>query len=48
MSYYYNSAGQRFDLPERPLEPPDCWGSEEPEEEYGREEDGPVGEFDRS
>ena len=24
MSHYYNAAGQRFDLPERPLEPPDC------------------------
>lgn len=24
MSYYYNAAGQRFPLPERPLEPPDC------------------------
>lgn len=35
MSYYYNSAGQRFLLPERPLELPDCWGakSEEPCEE---------------
>ena len=24
--YYYNGAGQCFPLPERPLEPPDCWG----------------------
>ena len=23
MNYYYNAAGQRFELPERPLEPPD-------------------------
>lgn len=23
MSYYYNAAGQRYPLPERPLEPPD-------------------------
>lgn len=22
MSWYYNAAGQRFELPERPLEPP--------------------------
>lgn len=29
MSYYYNTAGQRFELPERPLEPPDV---NEPEE----------------
>ncbi len=26
MSYYYNTAGQRFDLPERPLEPPEARG----------------------
>lgn len=25
MSFYYNGAGQRFELPERSLEPPDCW-----------------------
>lgn len=33
MSYYYNTAGQRFPLPERPLEPPDCWVEEVPEDE---------------
>ena len=25
MSYYYNTAGQQFEFPERPLEPQDCW-----------------------
>lgn len=30
MSYYYNAAGQRFPLPERPLEPPDVWVKNEP------------------
>lgn len=25
MAWYYNGAGQRYELPERPLEPPDCW-----------------------
>lgn len=25
MSFYYNGAGQRLPLYERPLEPPDCW-----------------------
>lgn len=41
MCYYYNAAGQRFELPERPLEPPDCRRDEpaEPEEEeYDRGE----------
>lgn len=34
MSYYYNGAGQRFELPERPLEPPDvnCPEAEGPKE----------------
>lgn len=40
MSYYYNAAGQRFPLPERPLEPPDC---REPEVEP---EADPVLDFD--
>lgn len=31
--YYYNMAGQRFILPERQLEPPDCWAEEEPKDE---------------
>lgn len=31
--YYYNTIGQRFYLPERPLEPPDDWGEEGKEEE---------------
>lgn len=29
--YYTNMAGQRFQLAERPIEPPDCWEEEEPE-----------------
>ncbi len=35
MSWYYNPAGQRLALYDRPLEPPDCWqeGAAEPEEE---------------
>lgn len=40
MSWYYNAAGQRCELPEGPLEPPDCWvrrydeyGDDAPEEE---------------
>lgn len=42
LSYYTNMAGQRFGLPDRPLEPQDCWGAEpsEPnEEDYNEEED---------
>lgn len=31
--YYYNMIGQRFILPERPLEPPDCWAEEEQEDD---------------
>ena len=31
MSCYYNGAGQRFRLPERLLEPPDCWAQEAPD-----------------
>ena len=31
MSYYYNMAGQRFELAEQPLEPPDVnWMENEP------------------
>lgn len=30
---YYNTIGQAFYLPERPLEPPDDWGEEGEEEE---------------
>lgn len=30
MSLYSNMAGQSFVLPERPLEPPDCWQEETP------------------
>lgn len=40
MSWYYNAAGQRCELPERPLEPPerpleppDCWARRY--DEYG-------------
>lgn len=52
MSYYYNAAGQRFALPERPLEPPDSWVEDEPdeecdEEEYDRVEDEMNGKFNR-
>lgn len=36
--YYYNAVGQRFTLPERPLEPPDCWAEE------GQEDDGEMNE----
>lgn len=30
---YYNMIGQRFYLPQRPIEPPDAWGEEGDEEE---------------
>lgn len=30
MAWYYNGAGQRYELPERPLEPPDCWRPKSP------------------
>lgn len=48
--YYYNTAGRRFVLQERPLEPPDCFAEEEleyDEEEYDRVEDEANGKFDR-
>jgi len=35
--HYINTAGQRFPLPERPSEPPDCWEKEE-YDEWGDEE----------
>lgn len=36
--FYYNAAGQRFPLPERPLEPPDCRiPEEEPETDPAQE-----------
>lgn len=50
MTYYYNAAAQRFDLPERPLEPPGCWGEEaaEPDEEdYDRWEEEERGKRQR-
>lgn len=50
MGYYYNAAGQRFILPERALEPPDCWEEYEPEpyeDEYDRAEDETNGKFNR-
>lgn len=49
MGYYtfYDNACRPYYVQESPLEPPDCWGPEESEEEYDREEDEPVGEFDR-
>lgn len=39
---YTNTAGQCFSLPERPLEPADCWTPEpeEPWEEDDEDEDG--------
>ncbi len=46
MSWYYNAAGQRYALPERPLEPPDCWvrqydenGDSDPAEEEFEQND---------
>lgn len=30
MTWYYNGAGRRYELPERPLEPPDCWRPKSP------------------
>lgn len=51
VSFYYNGAGQRFGLPERPLEPPDCWVEDVPEQdepEYDRAEDEMNGIFNRS
>lgn len=50
MSYYYNTAGQRFALQEHPLEPPDCWREDAPEPdgpEYDRVEDEINGIFNR-
>lgn len=47
---YYNAAARCFDLPERPLEPPDCWEEELAEfyeEEYDRGEDEMNGIFNR-
>lgn len=40
MSYYYNAAGQRFPLPERPLEPP-----EEPGESWRNPSDRTLREY---
>lgn len=51
MSFYYNTSGNRFSLPDLPLEPEDC-RSEDPaepyEEEYDRTEDEMNGIFNRS
>ena len=50
MSYYYNAAGRRLVLPERPLELQECWAEEDPErgeEEYDRAEDEMDGKFNR-
>lgn len=49
--YYYNASGHRFEMPQQPLEPPDCWGNEhkKPEhEEYDRGEDEMNGKFNRN
>lgn len=35
--WYWNAAGQRFALPERELESPDCWKEERHEREERRE-----------
>lgn len=43
---YYNQAGQCFRLPDRPLEPPDCWGDKSEyqyDEEYDHAEDEMIG-----
>lgn len=48
---YYNTSGQRYELLERPLEPPDCFGDEsfdEYDEEYDRAEDEMNGIFNRT
>ncbi len=39
--YYYDMAGRGRELPERSLEPPDCW-REGPEEEEDEEVDRDV------
>lgn len=36
--YYYNMIGQRFDLPERPLEDPECFRPEQTEDEEDSQE----------
>ena len=47
--YYYNMAGQRFLLRERPLEPRDCLADENTEDgEYDRAEDEMNGRFNCS
>uniref|UniRef100_A0AAU8B5S2 Uncharacterized protein n=1 Tax=Dulem virus 33 TaxID=3145751 RepID=A0AAU8B5S2_9CAUD len=33
MAYYYNAAGQRFPLPERPLEPQSAFMGDAPDED---------------
>lgn len=51
MAYWYNAAGYRGELPERSLEPPDCWIEEpaEPDdEEYDRAECDASGGFNRT
>lgn len=40
--YYHNMAGKRFILPERRLEPLDCWGEEEIENNEEEQEYDPV------
>lgn len=50
MTVYSNMAGQSFELPEQPLEPPDCWREDTPEPdepEYDRAEDEMNGIFNR-
>lgn len=47
MSYYFNAIGNRFPLPERPLEPDDDPVECPDDEEYDRAEDEMNGRFNR-
>lgn len=50
IGFYGNADGHLFPLPERPMEPPDCWGEDTPEPdepEYDRTEDEMNGIFNR-
>lgn len=39
MRFYYNAAGQRFPLPERPLEPPEARATDEEWAEFYEEDE---------
>lgn len=45
MPNYWNAAGQCFPLPERPLEPPDCWGETEGEESDDEQSEDPLSQL---